>query len=127
MWDGTRVTVALRAQDCGDETVLINVEGLVDYHTAQQIPGAVHAAIVRWAPRLVLIDVAGVPVMDSAGLGALLAGRKAAASVSVTVAVLNPSDELYRQMQDGEVADLLCPHLALAADDQRAAAPVGSH
>jgi anti-sigma B factor antagonist len=118
MWDGAGVTLSLRAEDSGDGTVLITAEGMVEYHSAQQIPGAVHAAIVRWSPRLVLIDVAGVRLMDAAGLGALLAGRKAAASVSVIVAVLNPSDTLYRQMQAADVADQLCPHLAVLADDE---------
>ena len=116
------MSLSLRAECRDDDTVLISVGGELDLGNAQQIPGVVHAAIVRWSPRAVFVDVAAVTRMDAAGIGALLASSKAAASVSVTVAVLNPSDLLYQQMQDRRVADLLCPHLAVTRGMQSAAA-----
>ena len=67
------------------------------------------------------VDVAAVAQMDAAGIGALLASGRAAASVDVTVVVLHPDGRLYRQLQDRHVADLLCPHLALTAVGQPAA------
>jgi anti-anti-sigma factor len=113
------VTLSIHAEPSGDDTVLISVSGVVEHHNAQQVPGAVHAAIVRWSPRAVFIDVAAVTLIDSAGIAALLASGKAAAAASTTLAVINPGDLIYRQLQVSQVADLLCPHLAAAVDDRR--------
>lgn len=91
--------------------MVITVSGVVEYHNAQQIPGAVHAAIVRWTPKEVFVDLAEVTSMDSAGIGALVASHKAAASAAVTVAVLNPSPSVYRHLRVRRLADMLCPQL----------------
>lgn len=66
------MTLSIHADHHGDQTVLITLSGVVEESNAPQIPGAVHATIVRWAPQAVLIDVAAVTLLDSAGIGALL-------------------------------------------------------
>ena len=75
------MSLSLRAECRDDDTALISVGGELEYGNAQQIPGVVHAAIVRWSPRAVFIDVAAVTRMDDAGIGALPASSRAAASV----------------------------------------------
>ena len=101
--------------------MLITLEGVLAWGTAQQIPGAVHAAIVRWVPTAVFLDVAGVSgPLDSPSLGTLLASHRAARSVSVALALVNPSDRLYQQLRDYTVANVLCPHLAVIDVDQPA-------
>jgi ABC-type transporter Mla MlaB component len=100
---------------------LITLDGVLARDTAQQAPGAVHAAIVRWAPTAVFLDVARVSgPLDSPSLGTLLASHRAAHSVSVTLALVNPSDRLYQQLRDRNVAGVLCPNLAVIDVDQAA-------
>jgi hypothetical protein len=50
--DRSVLTLLLPAEPGPDDTVLVTVAGVVEYHNAQQIAGAVHAAIVRWTPRI---------------------------------------------------------------------------
>ena len=112
-----RVSLLLNAEHRDDNVVLITAEGRIDRTNAQQIPGAVHAAIVRWAPAAVLLDVNAVAAIDPAGVAALLASHHAARKSSVTVAVVNPGDQLYQQIRQHDAADALCPHLAVTSTE----------
>jgi anti-anti-sigma factor len=110
--------LSLRAEPRPDDTVVITVAGVVEYHNAQQIAGAVHAAIARWTPITVLIDIGEVCLLDSAGIAALLASHQTAAAAAVNIAVLNPNSFIARQLRVYGVADLLCPQMESTHEQQ---------
>jgi anti-anti-sigma factor len=56
--------------------VLIRLAGEANVHAVRQINDAFHP-VVEAAPKLVVLDLAGVPVMGSLAMGALLTLRKA--------------------------------------------------
>lgn len=90
----------LHAESCPDDTVIITVAGVVAYQSPEQIPGAVHAAIVRWAPRVILLDLGDVHMLDGAGMAALLAGQDVAARADVTVTLVNIGTFLSTQLRE---------------------------
>ena len=104
----------LHAESHADHSVIITVSGVVAHQDPDQIPGAVRAAIVRWAPRVVLLDLADVSLLDAGTIGALLAGHQTGAWAGVTVALINVGAFPLSQLRAHGVAKLLCPDLAAA-------------
>ena len=71
-----------------EDLVLVRLQGELDTYTA----GAFRQEIVRWdaaAPQLVL-DLGGVGLLDSAGLGALVSLRNEADRAGRTIAIVRP-------------------------------------
>jgi len=92
--------------------VIITVSGVVAYQTPDQIPGAVRAAIVRWAPSAVLLDVADVSLFDAGTIAALLASHQTGLWAGVPVALINLGALPAGQLRQSGLASLLCPELA---------------
>ncbi|MEV8504910.1 STAS domain-containing protein [Actinoplanes sp. NPDC051475] len=80
--------------------MIITVAGVVAYQSPEQVPGAVHAAIVRWAPRVILLDLGDVHMLDGAGMAALLAGQDVGARAHVTVTLVNIGSFLAMQLRE---------------------------
>jgi RNA polymerase sigma-B factor len=59
-------------------TVLVLVAGEVDHDNADQLRVALSETAMTDRPRLVRVDLAQVPLIDAAGVGALVAGRSTA-------------------------------------------------
>ena len=102
----------LHAESHPEHTVIITVSGVVAYQSPDQIRGAVRAAIVRWAPELVLLDVADVSLLEVATISALLASHQTGEWAGVPVALINVGVFPLSQLRDLGLASLLCPHLA---------------
>jgi hypothetical protein len=110
------VSPFLHAELHADHRVIITVSGVVAHQDPDQIPGAVRAAIVRWAPRVVLLDVADVSLLDAGTIAALLAGHQTGAWAGVPVALINIGAFPLSQLRAHGVASLLCPDLPAAED-----------
>ncbi len=86
----------------GSSTVA-TVTGEIDLATAEQLRSALIAAIdAQPAPSLV-IDLAGVSVLDAAGMTALIQVRQHARGRDRTVALINPQPLVGRAL---EIVDL---------------------
>jgi anti-sigma B factor antagonist len=59
-----------------EQTQLVEIHGDVDLKTAKSFRGAIDEAAQDGKPRLI-IDMSGVPFMDSSGLAALIGAQKA--------------------------------------------------
>jgi anti-anti-sigma regulatory factor len=122
----------LHAESHPDHTVIITVSGVVAYQSPEQIRGAVRAAIVRWAPEVVLLDVADVSLMEVATIAALLASHQTGEWAGIPVALINVGVFPLSQLRERGLASLLCPHLSLPGDGVVAAwdappSPVAGH
>ncbi|WP_433731483.1 STAS domain-containing protein [Actinoplanes sp. CA-051413] len=90
-----------------DQTVVLALSGAVVYQNPEQIPGAVRAAIVRWAPEAILLDLADVRVLDAAGIAALLDGHRAVSWAGISFALVNVDAFVMGQLRDVGVASLI--------------------
>jgi len=70
----------------GDGAAVVEVAGSVDAVTAPRLSEALQAAVAGGEPRLV-VDLAGVDYVSSAGIRAILSGVKAARSAGGNLAV----------------------------------------
>jgi hypothetical protein len=111
------VSLFLHAELHPDHTVIITVSGVAVYQSPDQIPGAVRAAIVRWAPRAVLLDLADVSLLDAGTIAALLAGHQTGAWADIPVTLVNVGALPLSQLRESGVAGLLCPDLVDPALD----------
>ncbi|MEV6596705.1 STAS domain-containing protein [Actinoplanes sp. NPDC051346] len=93
--------------------MVVTVAGVVAYQSPDQIPGAVRAAVARWAPRQVLLDVGDVSVLDGAGISALLASYQEGTEAGISVELINAGAFLSMQLREAGLAGALCsPDLA---------------
>ena len=111
------MSLFLHAESQPDDTVIITVSGVVAYQTPDQIPGAVRAAIVRWAPQAVVLDIADVSLLDAGTIAGLLAGHQTGAWAGVPVTLRNVGGLPATQLRASGLAGLLCPQLAAEQDD----------
>lgn len=81
-----------------DGSATIEVSGEIDIATSATITDQVTAA-VRAAPSAVRILMGDVTFIDSTGLGALVASRKACAAQGIPFAVADPSPRVLRVLQ----------------------------
>jgi hypothetical protein len=91
--------------------VTITVSGAVAYQNPDQISGAVRAAIVRWAPRLVFLDVADVALLEVATIAALLSSHQAGEWAGIPVRLINVGVLPLSQLRDQGLVTVLCPDL----------------
>ena len=54
------------------DTLMIEIEGDVDHHTAKYIRSEIDKAIFYYRPQVALLNVGNVDFMDSSGLGLIL-------------------------------------------------------
>src|SRR5689334_4036483 len=90
-----------------DHTVVLSVTGEVAYQSPGQIPGAVRAAIVRWAPVEILIDLGDVSVLDRPGIVALLESLRTAGWAGIPIVLINVGAYLMGQFRESGLADLV--------------------
>ena len=105
-----------------DQTVVLALSGAVVYQNPEQIPGAVRAAIVRWAPEAILLDLADVRVLDAAGIAALLDSHRAVSWAGISFALVNVDAFVMGQLRDLGVASLI--RARQPADEDRATVEV---
>jgi anti-anti-sigma factor len=61
-----------------DSDVTVTVSGVVDLATVDHLEAAIAGAVADGASTAVIVDVSGVRLLDSAGISALLKGRRQA-------------------------------------------------
>jgi anti-anti-sigma factor len=96
-----------------DDIVVLSASGDVDLHTAGQLRDAVISAVSGEggaAPRQVDVDLAGVPFLNSSGLGALLAGVKEANRLGIVFRVLNLQPPVRRVVEMMGLTEVLDVH-----------------
>lgn len=84
----TEIDLALQLRRVGEWTV-VSVEGELDLYSAPQLREAVTAAVQDGADHIVL-DLTGVPFMDSSGLGVVVACLKRLRESGGELSVVTP-------------------------------------
>lgn len=81
-----------------DQTALIAPTGEVDLDSAYRIREAVDSALFGSKPARIQIDLGAVTLIDSVGIGVMVACYHAAAACQVPLTAANPSCTVYRQL-----------------------------
>jgi anti-anti-sigma factor len=115
---GRRVPSLIHAELMADHTVVLTVTGVVAYQSPDQMTGAVRAAIVRWAPRAILLDLADVSVLDAAGVTALLESHRMAAWAGIPVTLINVGTFLMGQLRETGLSAFIRTHRPVETAEQ---------
>ena len=81
-------------QDKSKLTVLL--QGEIDHHGAQIIRTEIDSRILRYMPKLVIMDFSGVTFMDSSGIGLVLARSRFCIDCGASLYVENVDRHLAR-------------------------------
>jgi anti-sigma B factor antagonist len=81
-----------------DGTALIAVLGEIDFTNADEVACAIRDAVSRWSPATVRVDLRQATFIDSTGLGALIAGYRAAIDGQSRFVVTNPTSGFRRML-----------------------------
>ncbi|MDE9367799.1 STAS domain-containing protein [Luteipulveratus sp. YIM 133132] len=90
--------LSISRKDVLDGTTVVSARGEVDMYTAPMLRDALNEAIDSGARRLVL-DLGGVPFMDSVGLGVLVGRHKQLETVGGGLQLVAVSEPLMRVMR----------------------------
>ncbi|MEV4539222.1 STAS domain-containing protein [Asanoa sp. NPDC049518] len=91
-----------------DENALtVAVAGEVDMDNACQLDDALQDGVARPGVRAVVVDLAGVPFLDSTGIRVLLSGRHRADERGVSLVVTNVQPVVRRMLEVMGVLTLL--------------------
>jgi anti-sigma B factor antagonist len=91
-----------RATDNGE--IVVSLDGELDLNGADRVRVALTDAARTTGCRRVRVDLAAVPFIDSIGLGALVAGCKAALAAGVTFTMTNAQPPVRRALDVTKLA-----------------------
>ncbi|ASO21881.1 Anti-sigma-B factor antagonist [Actinoalloteichus hoggarensis] len=97
----------LRITAEGHPSTRLSVTGEVDLSTAPELERDLGTAITADGAESVIVDVAGVSFMDSAGLRVLVGGLRQAEEHDVRLTVENPQSQLRKIIEITGLADVL--------------------
>jgi anti-sigma B factor antagonist len=89
----------LRGSRPRPDTVRLAVTGEIDLSNASHLRAGVQEAVDAGEAAAVELDLAGVPMLDSTGVGALVACRGAAQRVGLRFAIVATRPIVYRILQ----------------------------
>jgi anti-sigma B factor antagonist len=86
----------IRSSLADDGTAVVAVLGEIDFTNADEVAHAIRDAVTQWSPAIVRVDLRQATFIDSTGLGALIAGYRAAIDGHSRFVVANPSSGFRR-------------------------------
>ncbi|SDZ45299.1 anti-sigma B factor antagonist [Micromonospora pattaloongensis] len=101
------MTLDTRTEVDGTGRLILHVHGDVDLGTETLLGQALTAALANRGVREVIVDLAGVPFLDSTGVRVLLEGRRAALARGAALTVRNPQRVVNHVLQVTGVAEAL--------------------
>jgi len=107
------VSLSVTTRQRADGTVEISPRGEIDVSNVGEVRDAVRAALGASVPPRIEVDLWLVTLLDSSGMGALVASFRASAAVGVPLVVTNPTPIVQRQLWVAGLTELLgtaAPH-----------------
>jgi anti-anti-sigma factor len=99
----------------GADGARLTAVGDVDYLTAPRLKARLWWVLAEFDPREIIVDLAGVPFLDSTGRGALLHAWRQAQQRDCQLVVVNPQPRVLAMLRIAGVA----VHLGLAEPGER--------
>jgi anti-anti-sigma factor len=101
------VYLPITTRQLADGTVEITPSGEIDLDNAHVMRDAVNDVLTSSTPRRICLDLQRVMLIDSIGIGILVACFHAAAASQVKLVVSHPSPTVYRQLWVSGLVGLL--------------------
>jgi anti-sigma B factor antagonist len=101
-----------RTEPSGDDIAVISGDGRLNMVSGPDLREAVKRAVAGGRPRVV-VDLSRVPFMDSSGLGALIAGLKAAREAGGDLRIVQPSTQVTMVLKLSNVDSILPAHASV--------------
>jgi anti-anti-sigma factor len=101
------VYLPITTRQLADGTVEISPSGEIDLDNAHVMRDAVNDVLTRSTPGAISLDLQRVMLIDSIGIGILVACFHAAAASGVKLVVTHPSPTVYRQLWISGLVGLL--------------------
>ncbi|MEV1288544.1 STAS domain-containing protein [Micromonospora sp. NPDC049679] len=111
------MTLDTRTEADGRGRLILHVHGDVDLGTETLLGAALTEALADRAVREVVVDLAGVPFLDSTGVRVLLEGRRTALARGAALTVRNPRRVVHHVLQVTGVAEALGLPVARDGDE----------
>ncbi|MFZ4894222.1 STAS domain-containing protein [Plantibacter sp. Mn2098] len=106
--------MAVTTEPIGEDIVAFRLDGRLNMVSAPALRSAVVSALAEGRSKVV-IDLAEVTFMDSAGLGALIACLKTARQVGGDVRISAPSEQVSMVLSLSNVDRILVPYESVEA------------
>jgi anti-anti-sigma factor len=90
-----------------DGSVVIGVRGELDIASAENLRATMLSAVSTFRPPRLVVDLQYVTLVDSAGIGALVAGYHAIRAVGGVFEVSQPNALVHHQLRITGLADIL--------------------
>lgn len=90
-----------------DGAMVVDVRGSLDSATVDSLRDTLLETLQRDRPTIMIVDLTYVTFMDSVGIGALVAGQRAARDVGSGFQLRNPSEFVHRQLRVTGLTELL--------------------
>lgn len=101
------MTLSITRRRLDNGTVEISPQGEVDASNAHEVREAVEAALAEATPRRITLNLWNVTLLDSAGIGVLVACHGLAAEHGALFVITNPSPIIHRQLRVSGIAALV--------------------
>ena len=89
-----------------DGAIVVEVRGSVDAATVDALRADLLGTLSAHRPVTMVVDLTYVTFMDSMGIGALVAGHKAARDTGTRFVLRNPSEFVHRQLRVTGLAEM---------------------
>ncbi len=101
------MTISVDVREPSRRVALIAVAGEIDYATAADVRHAVSEAISTIQPTRIVVDIAGVTLIDSTGVGILVVAYRICRQLGIEFSVRNQTDLVDRALRALGVRDIL--------------------
>lgn len=96
------------------KVLVISPSGEIDHHAAADIRIEADAAIQTIMPEKVVMDMAGVTLMDSSGIGLILGRQRLAMSLGCRLVVVRPGAQIRKMLTIAGLTRLIEDNKALS-------------
>lgn len=100
------MSLSIDTQPVGDREVRLTLRGEIDYATAPDVRAAISESLSQRTPAVIHVDLAGVTMIDSTGIGTLVVAHRITNDLGVRLRVHNPNRFVIRLFEIVGVADL---------------------
>jgi anti-sigma B factor antagonist len=107
----------VRSKLADDGSVVVAVLGEIDFTNADELSRGIEDAVSHGSPPAVRVDLRSATFIDSTGLGALIAGYRAATASRIRFVVVNPSTSFRRVLAVTGLCELFSLDQDTAADE----------
>lgn len=97
----------ITARRQADGAMVMEIRGSLDSATVESLRDALLETLQRDRPTAMIVDLTYVTFMDSVGIGALVAGQRAAREIGTRFQLRNPSEFVHRQLRVTGLTELL--------------------